>query len=356
MSILTILVGAMSSAVLIASHALPDENDLFEQQAKATAAAQQIGRDLALATSFIVLDQDTASFTVPDRGHGAAGPETIRYDWSGTPGTPLTHRYNGSTDTNLCENVHDFSLKVTHAILPLTRAPRVLLVVVNPASLSAQESSRQTAMQSWGFSVQPLAGAVTAAALASAVQHADVVYAPKDSPASLAPLLKSLSVGVVTEEITLIEGVGLAQMANWYWESTLSGIDNSHEITRTLAAGTLPILTTADYLLCLQQNPAPGGRVLGGVSTYAALLAVDVGGGLNGGGTATGRRVAMPWGDRTFDFTNVNASGLEIMRRAIVWASAPAVVSSVEVTVQVGPNASGRVTAGVQLLNSPEVP
>jgi len=60
----------------------------------------------------------------------------------------------------------------------------------------------------------------------------------------------------------------------------------------------------------------------GGVS---ALTYIDTGGTLAntsaGNSTASGRRVRLPWGgDNTFDFNALNANGLVLTRRAIVWA------------------------------------
>lgn len=356
MSIMVVLVGGMASAVLIASHALPDANDLSERKAAAVEAVERITRDLALATAFNSTAQRSVDFTVPDRGHGAAGPETMRYSWSATPGDPLTYRYNGSSDISVRENVHDFALTYARTIKPLTHTPRVLLLVANTGALTAQESARKSVMESWGFQVQPLSSTATAGALATAAQSTDVVYAPLGSPAALAALLSGLEIGVVVEDRLLVEALSLAKMANWNWAGSISILDNSHEITQTLGLGSLSILSAADYQTILQQSPAPGGRRLADGFGCAALLAVDLGGALYGGGAANGRRVVLPWGDKTFSFDKVNANGLIIMRRAIVWAAAPVVISSVQITVQVGPDASGRVVSEVQLLNLPETP
>ena len=83
------------------------------------------------------------------------------------------------------------------------------------------------------------------------------------------------------------------------------------------------------------------------------LIAIEVGGGLFGGGQAPARRVSMPWGDRDFDFNTVNTDGLILMLRAIVWAAAPVGVSAVRITLQLGSDPSGRVETQVQLLNVP---
>ena len=85
-----------------------------------------------------------------------------------------------------------------------------------------------------------------------------------------------------------------------------------------------------------------------------ALLAIEVDGQLDGGGTAMGRRVKLPWGGTDFDFNALNSDGLELMRRSIVWAAAPVRVAAVRITLQLGSDPSGRVETEVQLLNLPE--
>ena len=50
------------------------------------------------------------------------------------------------------------------------------------------------------------------------------------------------------------------------------------------------------------------------------LAALDIGDSLYNGGNAAGRRVWLPWGGDTFQFSFLNSDGLTIMRKAIQWA------------------------------------
>ncbi|MFH0980185.1 MAG: type II secretion system protein, partial [Planctomycetota bacterium] len=113
MAIMTILGLAMASAVLIASHALPKEDDPSERTAAAVEASEALAGDLVTAITITQAGPNVIEFIVPDRGHGAAGPETIRYAWSGTPGDPLTWQYNGGAAITIAEPVEAFSLAYT---------------------------------------------------------------------------------------------------------------------------------------------------------------------------------------------------------------------------------------------------
>ena len=151
LAIMTVLLGAMTSAVLMASRALPDEEGLPERTTAAIAATERISRDLALATSITLADEHAVEFTVPDRGHGDAGPETIEYTWSGVAGDPLEFSYNACDAITLCEDVQEFSLGYTSKTKTLAGAPRVLLVVDDADKPDAADTARRSAMESWGL-------------------------------------------------------------------------------------------------------------------------------------------------------------------------------------------------------------
>ena len=176
MTIMTILMGAMTSVILMASHALPTGQSPLEKKTQAADIVDQSAGDLVFATTFIFSDADTVRFNVPDRGHGAAGPETMRYSWSGTPGDPLTHRYNGCPDITLCEDVQDFSLEYVRKAKPLSGLPRVLLIVDDDVAPTAQDEAKRQMIESWGFTVQVLSDHRPLAEQEIALQSADVVF------------------------------------------------------------------------------------------------------------------------------------------------------------------------------------
>jgi len=113
MAVSVVLLGGLASALMVASHAMPD-NDLPSQALlNGALASEQIAADLLEAQSFTEFTPTVVTFTVADRNHGGVGPETIRYSWSGILGDPLTRQYNGGTIANLLDNVNDFSLTYT---------------------------------------------------------------------------------------------------------------------------------------------------------------------------------------------------------------------------------------------------
>jgi len=103
-----ILLG-MGSSMMIASRAMPDARSRTATTLAAGEAVEQIVTDLQYAVSVSQRSANMIEFSVADR-NGDDVPETIRYAWSGAPGTPLTRQYNGGTLVNILTDVQQFSL------------------------------------------------------------------------------------------------------------------------------------------------------------------------------------------------------------------------------------------------------
>ena len=101
-----ILLG-MGSSMMIASRAMPDARSRTATTLAAGEAVEQIVTDLQYAVSVSQRSANMIEFAVPDRD-GNDVPETIRYAWSGTAGTPLTRQYNGGTLVNVLTDVREF--------------------------------------------------------------------------------------------------------------------------------------------------------------------------------------------------------------------------------------------------------
>ena len=114
LSITGILLAACGSILVLSLRSLESEKSPATQTALASNAMQEVAREVSLAISFkarsaegqkpVILD-----FLVPDRD-GDSAPESIRYEWSGNAGDPLTRSYNSSTPVTIALNVQDFSL------------------------------------------------------------------------------------------------------------------------------------------------------------------------------------------------------------------------------------------------------
>ncbi len=125
MTIGAILLSGMGSAILIASHALPERNTATGAILRASDVVEQIAGELHCAVTFTQRSATMVEITVPDRDADLA-PETIRYAWSGTPGDPLTRQYNTGTIVNVAEDVQEFDLGYVTRIVN-TKSGEILL-------------------------------------------------------------------------------------------------------------------------------------------------------------------------------------------------------------------------------------
>jgi type II secretory pathway pseudopilin PulG len=107
---LSILMLAVSAAIVLASRAMPGAGENPSSAAlQAANAADRIAAELESAVFILEHSQSTIAFTVADR-NGDGLPERIRYAWSAAPGDPLTRQYNGGSVTAMVDNVQQFVL------------------------------------------------------------------------------------------------------------------------------------------------------------------------------------------------------------------------------------------------------
>jgi len=109
-AVMAVLITGMGSAMFIASRAVPDGSSPFALTRAGEDTLHQLAGDLLYATSVSAKTETAITFTVADRGHGSAGPESVGYAWSGTPGDPLTRQYNTGAVTAIAEDVRAFQL------------------------------------------------------------------------------------------------------------------------------------------------------------------------------------------------------------------------------------------------------
>ncbi len=356
MSIMTILMSAMTTVIVVAGHAIPDSQAPTTKKIKAMELVDQMGSEIFYATSITEASANSITFTVADRGHGAAGPETIRYAWSGTLGDPLTRQYNVGTVITMIDDVQLLNLSFEKRLEPLTTFPRVLMFVANEGSLVAQETTRKNIMESWGFTVQPISDNSTQDAFDTAIANNDVLYIPDElNSTNVLAIVTNPSIGIVNEDTAFYNALGFTNKGNWAAASNLIVQINSHEITSVFSLGSIQIFLTSDVMAVTTQTVSTGTQVLGIPEgyTYSSLLVIDTGGEMISGAMARARRVCLPWsGFNGFDFNNVATAGLTIMRRAIVWAAAPTVYTGAQIDLQLN-GVSETARSQVQILNRP---
>lgn len=112
MAIMSVLFVAIGSTLVVASYAVPKQNDLNDRILQSSKVLQQLIDELQTAIHVTERTATAVNFTVADR-NGDGLLERIRWAWSGTSGDPLTRQYNGNTVTNVAENLRHFSLTYT---------------------------------------------------------------------------------------------------------------------------------------------------------------------------------------------------------------------------------------------------
>jgi len=202
--------------------------------------------------------------------------------------------------------------------------PQLLLVVVNPSSLTAQESAKKTLIEGWGYTVNLIDESDSQAAFDAAVAANDVVFITEDVTASnINTKLVDATIGVVTEEANLSDEFGIASIIAWDSGVSIDIKDTPHYITQPFGKGALTVLTASESLAYIDGDQAPDLLRLATVTPGPALVALETGAALQAGvgGNAAGRRVQLPWGGNTFDVNHLNSDGLTIMQRALAWGA-----------------------------------
>ena len=110
LTIMSILMVGMASAVIIAGKAMPDRVTLGQTLTTAGEVAEQVAEEVRSALWIREHTANSIEFTIPDRD-GDGLPERIRYAWEGVAGKPLTRQYNGGTVTIVMDEVESFGLE-----------------------------------------------------------------------------------------------------------------------------------------------------------------------------------------------------------------------------------------------------
>ncbi len=282
----------------------------------ALTADQQPLAEIGGDASLVVLDQGAAM----EGGGSAAGRRVI---------LPLGTRYRFNWD-HLNANGR---LLVQRALewgigADDKAAGKLLLVVANAGSLLTSESDRMALIESWGYDVTLISDDASQAEYDTALADVDVVYiCGSGSSTAVGTKLTAATVGVLSEDIGLVDELGIAEPAFVKKNSQqINVIDNTHYVTNGFVLGSLQLYTYLPEIWTVTGALAPGLNILGetqdAVGTFPPGLAyLETGAELYGGGFAAGRRVQMPWSQGSFDINALNADGRTIFRRAIEWGA-----------------------------------
>ncbi len=223
---------------------------------------------------------------------------------------------------------------VSHTIRAVVhRVKRVLMVVPDAASLTAQQDARHILLENWEYTVSLISHTDTQVEFDAALASTDAVYVVGDvTDAALGTKLTFAPVGLVTEvssplEVTDELGLGSVPVQS-YTHTAVQIIEDTHYITDPYPLGDLAICGSSQDLG--RVGSAGDGAVLLAIrplSTGYPLIAYETGtelydsGFVPPGTPAPARRVMLPWGFSGFDFNSLTADGQTILKRSLAWVA-----------------------------------
>jgi hypothetical protein len=195
---------------------------------------------------------------------------------------------------------------------------KVAMVVDLPGGdLGASDQKRKALLESWGYVVDTydddLLGSLNSG-------DYDLVYISWSARSiTVGGTFTNEPVGLVSEEGKVNDELGIATGFVWPVGNSITISDSSHYITQPFSPGGLRIYQDDMEGLAVSGSEAPEMQTLAHWAGNGALVTLDTGAALAGGGSAAGRRVMLPFGPRV-DWDRINNNGLQIMHRAIEWA------------------------------------
>ena len=138
LAIISILLVAMGSAMVIATRGMPDPTSPFARKMDAAQVVGQLADEVTYATAVLTMSPTELEFVVDRNGT----PIEILYVWDGAPGDPLIRVYNDGPEVEIIEHVQDFTLTYN-----LTVPEPTVVVIEGPEELfiDQDESNSGTA-------------------------------------------------------------------------------------------------------------------------------------------------------------------------------------------------------------------
>jgi len=144
MAVMTVLLGGIASALVIAARAVPGTATPMSLTVDGYHAAERLASALYAAQTITARSDKSIMFTVADR-NADSNPETIRYMWSGVAGQPLNRQYNGGAPGAVLDNVYQFNL--TYVTQVISGAPKVTVVDITIQAGSDAAARVDTSVQ-----------------------------------------------------------------------------------------------------------------------------------------------------------------------------------------------------------------
>jgi hypothetical protein len=220
---------------------------------------------------------------------------------------------------------------------------RVLMIVVDPSSLSSEDTDRYTLLRKWGWKVHLLDNQPTVAEFNAAIEGVHVIYYPSHTKLEneIRDRLKLIDLPIVTGHSRLVDELNIASGESRAYDGSAIdilkltrtttdefGIEHTdvitHYITEPFPVGYLTICDGPDRLLRLDGG-AIGTTALAakvGEADRITLSFLEAGALQADKRPARARRVALPWGEKLYVFSigSLNANGRTLLQRSLDWA------------------------------------
>ncbi|MDJ0793003.1 MAG: DNRLRE domain-containing protein [Woeseiaceae bacterium] len=205
----------------------------------------------------------------------------------------------------------------------------VMLVIDNVFAPTSDDWAKWRLIRDWGYNVNFYDDDTWQSIFDSGFGFHDVVFvAGSASAAKLGDKLTNAPIGVVSEKGELNDNFGFASgYANPVGEA-ISVVDTSHYITSVFSASTLDIYEHAMTHLTASGTTSAGAQVLANIGGADALIVLDAGAAMQGGGTTAGRRVMLPINESIASWDYLTENGLLIVQRSLAWGMTADAVSA----------------------------
>ncbi len=197
----------------------------------------------------------------------------------------------------------------------------VMVVVGDPASLSASDVKKIALIEGWGYAVQLVDDGITQTDLDDIIFGFDAVYISESSNAgTVATKFTNQAVGVVNEEKWLNDELGISASFADLASASITVDDTDHFITRLMPLGSLDIYDQAMKGARVSGTLAGGLDVLASWGGSGGLVALEAGAARYPSGVSAGRRVTVPVAENT-DWQFLNDRGRLLLQRSLQWAT-----------------------------------
>ncbi|WP_158264946.1 LamG domain-containing protein [Blastopirellula marina] len=205
--------------------------------------------------------------------------------------------------------------------MPASAATILLVTREGNGVLTSEEQARRNQFQAWGHTVNTIWAGSSQSAFDTAVGTANIAYVSEEiTAADLGTKLRFASLGVISEEPFQDSQLGF---------STANGSLSSGTNIYANGYGDIQLFNSSQERTILEGTLAPGFQILGQLTLNGPVAAGYIERGatlantINGNSTAAGRRVRLPFGGSSFQWSSLSYAGLEAVQQAISIANTP---------------------------------